>query len=89
VITGVGYSPDGKMITSHLPQDNQTNVIQQSHLSTDPLWTVEEVAHYLRVKPGTVRAMARRGELPAIKVGRIWRFKADKIETLLENHEIA
>ncbi len=48
--------------------------------TTEPLWTVDEVASYFRLEPQTVRAMARRGELPAIKIGRQWRFKAADIK---------
>ncbi|MFZ5878230.1 MAG: helix-turn-helix domain-containing protein, partial [Chloroflexota bacterium] len=38
-------------------------------LDTEPLWTVEEVAKYLRLKQETVRLMARKNQLPALKVG--------------------
>lgn len=52
--------------------------------STEPLWRVEDVAAYLRLNPETVRNMARRGELPSIKVGRrIWRFKSSAVKEWL------
>jgi len=47
---------------------------------TEPLWTVEDVAEYLRLGAETVRMMARRGELPAFKVGRVWRFKIHDVK---------
>jgi excisionase family DNA binding protein len=50
---------------------------------TDPLWTVNDVAHYLRVKPETVRTMARREELPAFKVGKFWRFKVSEVKNFV------
>lgn len=56
------------------------------------LWTVEEVAAYLRLKPTTVRAMCRRGDLPAVKVGKSWRFHKvllDKQINDLDNLEIS
>jgi excisionase family DNA binding protein len=43
--------------------------------SIDPLWTVEDVAVYLKLQPETIRSMARRGELPALKIGKVWRFQ--------------
>ena len=52
--------------------------------STEPLWTVEDVARYLRLEPNTVREMARDRKLPAIKVGRVWRFRARDIKAWLE-----
>ena len=48
------------------------------------LWTVEEVAEYLRLQPETVQAKARKGELPAYKMGkRIWRFDIAEINSFL------
>ncbi len=41
----------------------------------EKLWTINETANYLGLKPDTVRAMARNKRIPAIKVGRIWRFE--------------
>lgn len=52
--------------------------------ATEPLWTVEEVANYLRLKRETVRLMARAKKLPAIKVGKVWRFKASEIKDMLK-----
>jgi len=34
----------------------------------NPLWTVEDVACYLKLQPETIRCMARQGALPAIKL---------------------
>jgi excisionase family DNA binding protein len=53
--------------------------------AAEPLWTVEEVAEYLRLQPETVRAKARKGELPAYKVGkRMWRFDFKEINACLK-----
>lgn len=54
-------------------------------LSNGALLKVEEVAEILRLKPETIRAMARRGDLPAIKLGRVWRFRKSSISELLED----
>jgi excisionase family DNA binding protein len=55
---------------------------------SDPLWTVEEVAEYLRLDPETVRAKARKGELPAYKVGkRIWCFDIKEINACLKSSQ--
>jgi excisionase family DNA binding protein len=52
---------------------------------TEPLWTVKDVGEYLRLKPETVRMMARARKIPAIKVGKAWRFRASEIKEIL-NH---
>lgn len=49
------------------------------------LMTVDEVAEFLRLKPETIRSMARRGDLPGIKLGRVWRFRRSSISQLIEN----
>ncbi len=49
----------------------------------DCLWTVEDVAGYLKLQPETIRSMARRGELPAIKLGKVWRFQKSAISNML------
>jgi len=38
------------------------------------LLTVKEVADILKLHPRTVTKMARNGEIPAIRIGRVWRF---------------
>lgn len=46
--------------------------------------TLQEAARYLKVNPRTVFRMIHRGELPAIKVGRLWRIKRSRLEECLE-----
>lgn len=40
-----------------------------------------EAAEYLKDHVETVRRMARRGEIPAFKVGKDWRFHQDARDT--------
>ena len=47
--------------------------------------TVEEVADYLRVRPSTVYEWAKRGKIPAVKMGRLWRFESEEIEAWVRN----
>ncbi|MDR2742294.1 MAG: PTS sugar transporter subunit IIA [Treponema sp.] len=46
----------------------------------DDILTIEEVARYLRVSERTVYDWAQRGEIPAGKIGTVWRFKKMEIE---------
>jgi excisionase family DNA binding protein len=64
------------------PNTNNENAENEARFSkprvdAEPLWTVEEVARYMRLQPETIRAKARRGELPGVKVGRVWRFRSE------------
>jgi PTS system nitrogen regulatory IIA component len=45
--------------------------------------TVQEVADYLRVDIRTVYRLAKRGDIPCIKIGRQWRFNRDDIRELV------
>jgi PTS system nitrogen regulatory IIA component len=46
----------------------------------DDILTIEEVAKYLRVSERTVYDWAQKGEIPAGKIGTVWRFKKMEIE---------
>ncbi len=52
------------------------------------LWlTVDEVSEILRVDPRTIRGMIRRGELPAGRLGRVFRVPAEAFEELSRRGE--
>jgi excisionase family DNA binding protein len=44
------------------------------------LWTSREVAEWLGVTTRTVCLWAELGELPALRVGRQWRFRPDTLD---------
>src|SRR6188472_3554560 len=44
------------------------------------LLTVEELAKYLKIKPDTIYKKVRKGELPAIKLGKLVRFPKELID---------
>ena len=46
---------------------------------------VDEVARYLRVVPDTIYRKARRGEIPAVKMGKVWRFPKDTLDKWLND----
>ena len=46
--------------------------------------TVSEIAQDLRVKPSTVRKLAREGEIANFRVGRLLRFPSDAAERFAE-----
>jgi len=42
---------------------------------SEEILTIQEVAKLLKVADKTVYSMAQRGDLPAFKVGGLWRFR--------------
>lgn len=49
------------------------------------IMTLEEVAAYLRVSERTVYEWAQKGEIPAGKIGTVWRFKRNEIQEWVNN----
>lgn len=52
-------------------------------LTRDEVLTVAEVADLLHLPVSTVYDLARRGVIPACRLGRTWRFVRPRIEELL------
>ena len=52
------------------------------------LMTLREVADYLRVTEKTIYRLLRRGDIPAAKVGRNWRFGRDSIDEWLRQNSV-
>jgi excisionase family DNA binding protein len=57
--------------------------MQHSQTPTKGLLTALEVQELLHIDRSTVYRMAEDGRLPAIRVGRSWRFPAERIEAML------
>lgn len=54
-------------------------------MSYEPLMSDAEAAQFLGgLHPKTVQRMARRGELPAYRIGRYWRFRASELDQWLK-----
>jgi excisionase family DNA binding protein len=49
----------------------------------EALYTVEEAADYLKVKPNTVRQWLRLEKLPGVKIGSVWRIREEDLEAFL------
>jgi excisionase family DNA binding protein len=52
-------------------------------LTRDEVMTAREVADLLRMPTSTVYELARKGALPASRLGRTWRFLRPRLEELL------
>ena len=56
---------------------------------TDRWLSVEEIADYLGVSKDTVYGWISKREMPAHKVGRLWKFKTDEIDEWVRNGKAA
>jgi len=55
----------------------------QSQREFEPLLDTEQAARLLRMHPRTLRTKARRGSIPAVQVGKRWRFRASSLDRWL------
>jgi len=53
----------------------------------ETVFTVQELADYLRMKPVTIYKHAKARKLPGFKVGANWRFKKATIDRWIEQQE--
>lgn len=52
------------------------------------IFTVQELAKYLKMNPRTLQRKARKGEIPAIKLGRQFRFDKEQIDRWLSHRMV-
>lgn len=56
-------------------------------MQDNPFLTTEEVIDYLHVNVRTVYRLVKAGHLPAVRVGRQWRFRKSEVEAWLRRRE--
>lgn len=64
-------------------QDREKPTAESSN-RFEPLLDTGEAARLLRIHPKTLRRSARLGEIPATRIGRLWRFRASVLNEWLE-----
>lgn len=64
--------------------DNSKRTPRNQTGSVEQLWDVSEAAKFLRIHPKTLRDKARRGVIPGVQVGRLWRFRASALNEWLD-----
>ncbi len=52
-------------------------------MADEQLMSVKDVAQYLQVDMSTIYLWSQRGQMPAMKVGRMWRYRRAEIDAWL------
>jgi excisionase family DNA binding protein len=65
---------EGEPRRNHLPEDIK-----------EPLLDSRQAAAILRVHPRTVQRLVHRGEIRAVHVGRLWRFRQSALEAWMDS----
>ena len=55
-------------------------------MTDEKLLNVKQVAEYLQLKESTIYSWAQDSKIPAIKIGRTWRFRREDLDSWLERH---
>jgi excisionase family DNA binding protein len=63
--------------------------IDSYQASFEPLLDSDEAAALLKIHPKTLQRMARRGEIRAIQIGKLWRFRASVLNEWIKSRSIA
>jgi len=64
----------------HLQAFGVPTVVERS----DEIFTIDELARYLKLSKSTVYKLSQEGKIPGQKVGRHWRFRKASIDRWLE-----
>ena len=66
------------MTSRDMDMHNDASIDMQAFLTT------EEVLNYLKTTPRTIYRLIRSGELPAVRIGRQWRFRRADLDQWVE-----
>jgi len=75
-------SANGNGNHSHLHEQQSPSVAREN--AFEPLLDSAEAAALLKIHPKTLQKMARNGEITAIQIGKLWRFRASALNEWLE-----
>lgn len=71
----------------HNQSDRRTlSLVQEA--AFEPLLDSREAAALLKIHPKTLQRMARKGQIPAMQIGKLWRFSATALQ-LWESQKLA
>ncbi len=61
-------------------QHKPLSSVDPSSYEFEPLLDSEEAAALLKIHPKTLQKLARQGEVAAIQIGKLWRFRASALD---------
>jgi excisionase family DNA binding protein len=70
--------------TARRDAESQTHRETSSH-GLETLLTSREAAEVLKIHPKVLERMAKRGEVPALKVGKFWRYSSTALDAWINS----
>ncbi len=67
-------------LCNHLETTCIATILMEIDVMSDRWLSVEEIAGYLGVSKDTVYAWVSKRNMPAHRIGRLWKFKAEEVD---------
>ena len=78
-------SAGSRVLSRHALAGLKSGKVRVPHMAEEGFLTTEEVLEYLQVNLRTVYRLIKAGKIPAVRVGRQWRFRKRDIDAWLES----
>ena len=62
-------------------------MIREFSMSSDEILNIKEVSDYLKIPVSTIYKLIQDGKIPAIKLGKHWRFMKKDLNNLFEQKQ--
>jgi len=71
------------------PPSNSEAVGFGATVALEPVVDSEEAARFLNINPKTLQKMARNGEVPGYRIGKLWKFRISDLDAWLRSKVIS
>lgn len=75
----------GEVRSPALPGTADEPYFSSSLRGIESLLTTKEASQVLKIHPKVLERMAKRGEVPALKVGKFWRYRATALDAWINS----
>jgi excisionase family DNA binding protein len=72
-----------------MPPESSHRSTAPSNNGFEPLLDSLQAAELLKIHPNTLKRMARKGEIAAIQIGKLWRYRASELDLWLRSKKAA
>jgi excisionase family DNA binding protein len=79
------YKGPGEVRIPELPGTADEPHLNSSFHGIESLLTTKEASQVLKIHPKVLERMAKRGEVPALKVGKFWRYRATALDAWINS----
>jgi len=84
------YPSFGQETETRLPlPSNSEGVGFGATVALEPVVDSEEAARFLNINPKTLQKMARNGEVPGYRIGKLWKFRISDLDAWLRSKVIS